>query len=148
MWHMSKLAMQPCTQPIGHAIASKLTCLLAHGPWTRYRTWQVQQHDFEYDLVHAIEGRAEQEHASPHAAHHAVEQVEDLLRCPAILGHAKLDSYQLDLQSERGFHVGTENDADSHNSELTEAYHCDESDSEVGTCNPDIAPFLNLNVVF
>ena len=48
----------------------------------------------------------ERKHARAHAAHDEVQQVEHLLRGPAVLGDAQLDAHNLDLRSAHARGVG------------------------------------------
>lgn len=63
-------------------------------------TWQVQQQQLQHAHVQALQLPPEHEDACPDGAHQRIEQVEHLLRGPAVLGHAQVDAQQLDLRGD------------------------------------------------
>jgi hypothetical protein len=61
-------------------------------------TWQVQQSRLQQRGGQVLHLGAEGKDAGAQAADQEVEEVEDLLRGPAVLGHAALDADDLDLR--------------------------------------------------
>ncbi len=60
-------------------------------------TWQIKEHQAQHIWVQLLHLVAEEEGAGTERAHYCIQQVEHLLRGPAILWHTQLDPHKLHL---------------------------------------------------